>query len=357
MRKGFFHVVEALIVIMLVFLVLSQFYSIPRPTHYWSETKLRLMAQDLLDTMEEKGVDWFDFVEVNRTISEALPPTMGFALETTQSVRPETKVLCVCPATKAAYLESIFTTMPNFNGVTRTFTFTSTTLEGMDFTIGGPHLSNDVILFWGYPGITSGSPEAQSLNEYLSMGNGIIEYANLSEAQAGETWHQETFNLRWADSLSVRPDYGYADFNLIRPDEKSYGPIKLYNYFNGDDNFLSFGYEKVYPADERENKIVLRLGMMYSGGSDAGRSIPLATVNWGVGGKGRTAWMSNGTLPGTDNMNADLLKSLVIWAAAEKPYVVKGDVMAENSKSSLRKVLNQDMYEPMRIDLMLGYHF
>ncbi len=358
MRKGFLHVVETLIVIILVFFVISQFSSIPRSQHTWSTTKLTVMAQDLLYTMDEKGVDWFDNDEVNETLYGAIPETMGYSLVTWQTIRPVLKVGCVCNDQNFSYLDDLLQDM-TVNGRYRDFVTEQIPPGSMDFDVGGSHLDNDVILFWGYPPITSGSSEEQNLSEYLSMGNGVVEYANLTDLQIQEQWHQDIFNIE--ESLSLRPSGDLdAEFNLLMPDEKAHEVIKIYGFFNPDDSFDNFGFETVYPVDGRENKIVLRQASPYGGpGSDQyGKSIPLVVVNWGVGGRGRSAWMSDGELtPVPGDKNSDLLKSLIVWAAGEKEYVVKDDVMAESSKASMRSILNTDIYEPVKIELTLGYHF
>ena len=71
MKKGFLHMAEVIIVSVLVFTILSQFYNIPKSNIEWSNTKLGVTAHDLIYVMEEKGVDWFDFTEVNHTLYNA----------------------------------------------------------------------------------------------------------------------------------------------------------------------------------------------------------------------------------------------------------------------------------------------
>jgi hypothetical protein len=353
MRKGFLHVVEALIVIMLVFVVLSQFYSIPRTQHTWSTTKLRIMGQDLLYTLDEKGVDWFDAGAVDAALSPVLPNTTGYSLVTWQDIRPELNVGCVSVfQDNCTDLNSLLNDR-YVNGIYRNFTVEWITPTDMEFDLGGQHLDNDVILFWGCPSFTA--QQVQNLKEYLRQGNGIVEYANLTSDQAKRSWQQELFNINW--SASTRPPDTEAEFIPMLPTEKAYGAVKIYDFFNDPDSgFTNFGYETVYPNDEIEGKILVRQWKtLYSSGDHEGRSIPLVIVDWGVGGKGRTAWMSNATL--TDTRNADLLKSVIIWAAGEKEYVVKDDTMSESAKSAMRKIYNSDMFEPVKIELTLGYHF
>jgi len=221
MRKGFLHVVEALIVIMLVFVVLSQFYSIPRSQHTWSTTKLTMMAQDLLYTMDEKGVNWFDKDDVNDTLYNVIPDTMGYSLVTWQTIRPVLKVGCVSAYQQNCTDLGIILHDRTVNGIDRDFTVEWILPGSMDFDVGGSHLDNDVILFWGYPSINA--QQEQNLTEYLRQGNGVVEYANLTDSQIQEQWHKDMFNI--GPSNSIRPGDSDAEFNLLMPNEKAHEVI------------------------------------------------------------------------------------------------------------------------------------
>ncbi|MFH0956254.1 MAG: hypothetical protein V1813_00165 [Candidatus Aenigmatarchaeota archaeon] len=75
MRKGFFRILEVVIVAMLVFVTLTQLYSVPKANQPWDMTKLSVMSQDLLYSLDAKNVDWFEPVEVNSTLYDILPKT------------------------------------------------------------------------------------------------------------------------------------------------------------------------------------------------------------------------------------------------------------------------------------------
>ncbi|MCK4714610.1 MAG: hypothetical protein KAT35_03475, partial [Candidatus Aenigmarchaeota archaeon] len=120
---------------------------------------------------------------------------------------------------------------------------------------------------------------------------------------------------------------------------------------SGFTGFNDFGDESVYPADESESRIIAELDDTYAGTE---KHVPLAVINWAVNGKGRSAWMSNATL---SDENAQLLKSLILWAASGKEFKVIEGTMVESAKASIRKVYGSDMYEPVKIELTIGYHF
>lgn len=351
MRKGFLHVVEVLIVIMLVFTVLSQFYTIPRSEQAWSTTKLTIMAQDLLYTLEETNIDWFDAAAVSGALA-VLPETMDYALTTEQAIRPKMKILCACSVAQHTSLENDVLqpagTSFVINGITRTYErIDRVEPVGMDFSLDAI-TQYDVIIFWGFPVING--QEANNLSEYLRQGNGVVLFSNLTEAQVGESWHMNVFNLEWESAM--RPS-STADFHYFEPADKGYTVKKIFNLSTpGFAGFSDFGDESVYPADESESRIIAELDDTYSGTE---KHVPLAVINWAVNGKGRSAWMSNATLSDADNAN--LLKSLIMWAASGKEFKVIEGTMVESAKASIRKVYNSDMYEPVKIELTIGYHF
>jgi hypothetical protein len=354
MRKGFLHVVEALIVILLVFVVLSQFYSIPRSTYPWAETKLRIMAQDLVYVLDEKLTnddDWFDPVAVAAAVSGSVPETMGFSLKTTQAVKPVMTVGVVV-SNAVEYNEIVNNVLMNttINGVVRGFH--TDMLYHNDFhTFPGDY---DVLLFYGDPGITTAQEDY--LQEHLRGGNGVVQYDGLTQTQVDEPWHQALFDLEW--STSTRPGDTDAEFQISTPPERSYDVMKLYNTVNGYTDFVNYGTENVYPVGvNAESRIVLRQRSSYTGGSHAGRSVPIAVINWDVHGNGRTAWMSDGSLFSASNRNEDTLRSLVMWTASKTHYTVKDDIMVQSASASFRKIFTTDMYEPVNIELTLGYHF
>ncbi len=361
MRKGFLHVVEALIVIMLVFVVLSQFYTIPRSDHSWSETKLRIMAQDLLYSLDEgDNVDWLDAASVNTEIvdKQLLPGSMGYSLKTRPLVRPEIMIGCVCDVVEFAYIRDNITSF-SLNGIGRTFTVERA--SPLDFNLddpgGGSYLGKyDVIIFFGVP--TINIQQAVNLSAYLRLGNGVVEYADLTEAQVNEDWHRDTFNLEWATTAVDLSGNGW-EFQFLETYEQAHDIKRLYDLFNDPaSGFTVISDDKVYPLSRMENRILVRHDDYYQGGIYEGKSAPLVVVNWGVNGNGRSAWMANGNFDTLDDdRNMDLLESVILWTAGGKDYIIKDETFTENAKASFRKVLNTEIYEPVWVELTLGYHF
>ena len=353
MRKGILHIVESLIVILLVFVILSQFYSIPRPQHAWSESKLRIMAQDLLYVLEESGVDWYSASDIENKLS-GIPPTIGYSVVTKSQIPPVINVSCVCDGAEYVEINNALQDI-SINNRIRIFNVDQT--NPLDFDLDGPHLGEyDVILFYDFPSINAA--EEQNLTEYLKQGKGIVEYSALTQAQVNQAWHQGIFGFEW--TTSTRPGSADAVFQTAAPPSRIYDIKKLYSVINGATYLNNFGTETVYPtAPNEESRIILKQNNTYTSGPQSGHSIPLAIINWNVYGNGRTAWMSDGPL--ADNMNSDLLRTLVIWASAEKEHVVRDELMFQSSKATFRKIVDgpppNPMFEPLLIELTVGYQF
>ena len=189
MRKGFLHISETIIMVLMVFVILIQFTTIPEMKTGWERMKLTLMSHDLLYSADESGINWFDPVEVSSHISSVLPSTMGFTLRTSQAVRPVMKVGCVCDPFNFSVLQQEILTDFELNGLRRYFELERIDPGALKFST-----DNDVIIFWGYPGITDGSSADRSMRRYLSSGKGIVEFATLTPARTFGLIHSRRQN-------------------------------------------------------------------------------------------------------------------------------------------------------------------
>jgi len=68
--RGFIHVVEIIIISIVMFYVLIQFTTMPSMDTDWERTKLYLMTSDLVHVMDDKGVDWTSWDDINATLEE-----------------------------------------------------------------------------------------------------------------------------------------------------------------------------------------------------------------------------------------------------------------------------------------------
>jgi len=67
-RKGFIHIIEIIIISIVMFFILVQFSLIPVIETDWENTKLYLIGNDLVHTLNKDGIDWTNANNVNATI-------------------------------------------------------------------------------------------------------------------------------------------------------------------------------------------------------------------------------------------------------------------------------------------------
>jgi hypothetical protein len=362
MRKGFFRILEVVIVAMLVFVTLTQLYSVPKANQPWDVTKLSVMSQDLIYSLDVKGVDWFDKAEVNRTLYDILPKTMGYAVSVRQDVRPAMRIGCVCSAADYADVGAILADF-TLNGIPRDFILTRIAPGTLDFSEASSDY--DAILLCESQSFTDA--QVSDAEAYLAEGGGIVELSDLTQPQVdGSRWYGDVMNIQWV-SDSVNVPSSRAFFPYMDPNERRYPVQKIFDAvppaLPSFENFDNFGSETIYPKDNAAEKIVVIQDSYYQGGSLDGNEVPLSVLDWGVNGSGRVAWMSNTSISGsTDDEESakKILKALVIWAASGKEYTIVGGTVSTGATASMRKVYGGSgagMYEPVRIYLTIGYHF
>lgn len=365
-RKGFFHILEVIIVAMLIFVILTQLYSVPKANQPWDAAKVSIMSEDLLYSLEAKGVDWFDKTEVNRTLYDVLPKTMGYSVSVSQDVRPVMRIGVVCGAADFGTISAILSDF-QLNGIQRDFVLTRIEPGTLDLSNTSAHYQNDAIMFVGAQAFLPA--QIDYLERYLAAGNGVLELSGLTEADvSGSRWYGEVMNLEWvSDSLYFQSAAARAYFPYMDPDERRYPVQKIFlgvpPSVSPFASFGAFGGETLYPADMASEKIVAIQDSYYVGGFEhEGMEVPLSTIDWGVNGSGRVAWMSNASISGSTadvNSTKKLLKSLAIWTASGKKYPIIEGSVSTGATATMRKIYMRPggMYEPVRIDLTVGYHY
>ena len=218
MRKGFLHVMETIIVSLLVFVLAVQFSGIPGTRTDWARSKLTLMGNDLLYSLDRSGINWFNETEVSARLDEALPPTMGYSLRARLSARPVIRVGCVCDERNFTMLKEEILTGFYLNGIRRDFIVEM--VDPSSFPV-----QEDVIIFWGYRDL-----DAKSLNRlkgHLNSGGGVVEISNPDQAKVGDQFHSEILNLEWvSDSFYTKS--AAAEFSPSQPSGEIYQVEKLF---------------------------------------------------------------------------------------------------------------------------------
>lgn len=172
--KGFMHVVEMLLVILLVLFVFTQFASIPSISADWQKTKLTLMGNDILHTLEASGVDWFNRTEVVNSLNKTLPENIMYSVTIRNAIKPQIKIGCLCSDSELAAVNGMLS--PGgfwLNGANTSFEVvkvgSAAELFSLDF---------DVALVYGYEAFTDPAVYA-AMKNFLAYDRGIVEIADL----------------------------------------------------------------------------------------------------------------------------------------------------------------------------------
>jgi hypothetical protein len=176
MKKGFMHIVEVLLVIVLVFFVFTQFSTIPSISGEWPRTKLSVLAGDAIKTLEAKGVDWFNGTQIENALrpnpgdpaQNVLQPNMIYSVRLQNVIKPRIKIGCLCSDGEFARIKSFL--LPGWfmiNGVNTSFDIAQVKNMNEAFS-----LDYDVTLISGYANL---GPAQYAVRNFLGYDKGVVE--------------------------------------------------------------------------------------------------------------------------------------------------------------------------------------
>jgi hypothetical protein len=167
--KGFMHVVEILLVIVLVFVAFAQFSGIPSMSSDSASTKLHILADDSLRAIDAKGVDWFNGTAVANEFNRTLGENMIYSITLNNVIKPRITIGCLCNGADFARVQSLLS--PGWfkiNGVNTSFDVVQVTDPGKLFS-----LDFDLALIYGYRDINGN--DFYALRNFLGYGKGVVE--------------------------------------------------------------------------------------------------------------------------------------------------------------------------------------
>jgi len=353
MKKGFLHIIEIILVSLLMFFVISQFTYLPPIKSDWPMTKLYLQGNDIISTLDIKGVEWSNTEEVITEINTTLPKNIEYGLKLKNIIKPEIRVGCICNNTEYSDIFQVLTTPPSMtiNGHTIKFILEQIDTDSPIFSV-----KNDVIIIReaAFTNIEGNDDYKDEMLAYLSTDRGVIEIVNMNNTRANDEFQNNIFNLKWESSLmpnsnDIEFSTTFGEYSLKPPIEKYF-----YHFPNGTGDFYEkphtfedfLGDEKVYAYDDIREKIIL---------SQPSSGVPASIINYNVAkNKGRTVWLSE-PYPVRDDTGI-LIKALTAWTAGDIYDVATGYFQEGKTVSfSFFKVLNEDMYQPIEILFTLGY--
>jgi|GEM_PF-1317450 len=198
--KGFMHIVEIMLVVILIFFVFAQFSSIPRISTEWSDVKLKLMGSDLLSSLELQGTDWFSESELAERFNRTMPVNMIYNLRLENVIKPRIKIGCFCDDAELNDLVSILS--PGWfviNGENVSFE-----VMQVENITGVFSLDFDVSFFPEYVNLET---QEIPLRNFLRYDKGVVEIADLTNMDSVQ---EEIFGL---GSSGLTPNSNVITFN------------------------------------------------------------------------------------------------------------------------------------------------
>ncbi|MEM7815507.1 MAG: hypothetical protein QXN71_00095 [Candidatus Aenigmatarchaeota archaeon] len=227
MRKGFMRIVEIVIVTMLAFAVLVQFYQIPKQETEWEKLKLSLQANDIILSLDKKGVDWFNYTEVDKVIINSISGNMFYNLKIDNVIKNEINVGCICSVAETAGLSNALKYF-DLNRQETEFRVSQISPDSISFS----H-EYDVIVVFDY-NLTENYTQ---IRHFLDAGKGIVEFRHFDISEI-DSVQSDFFGLEWNSSLN--PNSNPVEFVSNESYETYYN---IYKYFHHipifQDNFSS----------------------------------------------------------------------------------------------------------------------
>ena len=244
MRKGFLHVVEIILVAAMTLLIIQLSYT-PTQVPDWKTVGLYTQANDLLFSLERKGVDWFNSTAVEAAVSSFVSNNTVYTLSVRNAMKRSIYVGCICSDTEYAAINGM---LKNFeiNGQLTDFQVYQTV----------PRFSHDfdVIVING----SSMAPYYDQMRQFLEADKGVVEFRHFSQASDIDSVQTDFFGLAWngllvkdtqsiefGSNLSTHPNYNIFKYFHNIPlyhNNFSSGSAAGWNRLTGSWNVISQNY-------------------------------------------------------------------------------------------------------------------
>jgi hypothetical protein len=344
MKKGFFHILEIVIVTLVMFVVVFQFSAIPSVESDWSRAKLSLKAWDVIQTLSGMGTDWLDPVNVSESITSAINSTnIRYSV---YADLPKSLIQIGCFRCTAGEVARVQLLIHDFeiNDIDMTF---GPVINTTTFSV----LTDVTIVF-----DANLTDYEADLVRYLESGRGVVQMRHFDRSEIeGDPVQSRIFGLSWDDTLPARTDDNIT-FPFYLDQDSRYYPIKSYfhhiqnssgDFFDEPHIFNStmLAGEKLNLTDTFTERIVLM---------QEGTNLPACIVREGIiGGSGRTVWLADG--PDEESDKEVLFVSLVSWASLHQRVIVENEMARPIGTFTFFTVLSDEMYQPVEINMELGY--
>jgi hypothetical protein len=201
--RGFLHIIEIIIISLVMFIIVLQFTFIPPIPGDWPGTKIYLMGNDMLFSLEEKGVSWLDRVELTGEMDALLSGTnIIYDITVENAIKSPILVGCLCSDQETAELKDMLTPF-SLNGQKIEFVVNQIDPPGsINFFNPVLPLTYDVILLYDYDLGGTNFNYSKEMRNFLGADKGVIQIRDLDKNKLNYTksWgviQRDYFELKW----------------------------------------------------------------------------------------------------------------------------------------------------------------
>jgi hypothetical protein len=237
-RKGIINFIEAITVIVVIFIAFAVFFPGLSFKSKWPDAATILAARDSILTMDRLGILYqnsFDSSSLQNFIQTALLATRTNLIAVSEAdgtIKTITSVVCNCSDEQIQNLNYWMSGM-TINGRPANIIFFKTNLENINLVnVGGTNVMPDVLLIWGNTNLDSSAITASLLN-YLKTGGGIIEindFTSSSQTQPGGV-QQTIFGITLSSTDKNIHSRAFEDHFSRKPADSSDIIYGAYKYF------------------------------------------------------------------------------------------------------------------------------
>ncbi len=213
--KGFIHVVEIVVTMMLIFVALSQFSNFYVKDMAWSTNYLYLIGKDLLYTLGD--MDFYNSTTVQERLSILKSRNIEYELKLSNAMKRNVVVGCDCTDQET---NAIIGNLSSFSANNREITFSVFKMTDVD-----NWNDLDVII---YPQVKNLDSSKAALMDFLDAGKGVIEIGAAS-AHTTEYVQKTVFNLKSRTDSILQGDINIT-FNKTSVNKPSYLIVKYFNH-------------------------------------------------------------------------------------------------------------------------------
>ncbi len=200
------HIVEIVLMILVVFFLFTQIASIPRLSTDWSKVRLYVLGNDIIHTLNERGIDWFNETAVKTNIDSLNYSNIIYSVKISNAIKTKINMSCFCDDYEFGVIKNaLYPGWFVFNGKNITFELNQIPPNPHDpnhFEIGHAlNLGYDVLIITHNYTILSN--HRNELKTFLESDKGILEYFNFNETSMFDNIQREIFGVN--ESYVVGP--------------------------------------------------------------------------------------------------------------------------------------------------------